>query len=146
MSSSLFIGAIFREKVLRKISLNQMKDYDGFILRLQERKDVETWISPLFNAGFFKWRWKVNLVLRWPGERQELLGIFSLDGPWSDTAPVDQESQRDYKHSLTCMQQVVWIWVERIRAQILLEGHKFICVCIHKRERERVTNLVAVVM
>jgi len=30
------------EKVPCKISLNQIKDYSGFSLRLQERKDVET--------------------------------------------------------------------------------------------------------
>ena len=105
---SLHVPVVWWEKVPCKISLNQMKDYNGFILQLQEREDVETWISPLFNAGFLRWRWKVNLVFRWPGERQNFLGIFSLNGRWSNTAPVDQESQRDYKQRLTCMQQVVW--------------------------------------
>jgi len=38
------------------------------------------------------WRWKVNLIFRWPGERQDLLGIFSLDGRRSNTASVQQES------------------------------------------------------
>ena len=83
-----------------KITMDSHSDY--------KRGKVETWISPLFNAEFFRWRWKVNLVFCWPGERQDFLGIFSLDGRWSDTASVDQESQRDCKRSLTCTQQVVW--------------------------------------
>ena len=64
----------------------KLKDYNGPIVRLQGREDVESWILPLFNAGFFKWRWRVNLILRWPGERRDLQGIFSLDGRRSNTA------------------------------------------------------------
>jgi len=36
------------------------------------------------------WRWKVNLIFRWPGELQDLLEIFSLDSRQSNTGSSNQ--------------------------------------------------------
>ena len=38
----------------------------------------------------------MNLIFRLLGERQDFLGIFSLDGGQSNTASVQQKSQRDF--------------------------------------------------
>ena len=40
------------------------ENYNGSIILLQERGDIQAQISHLFNVGFLMWRWKVNLVFR----------------------------------------------------------------------------------
>ena len=40
------------------------ENYNGSIILLQERGDIQAQISPLFNAGFLMWQWKVNLIFR----------------------------------------------------------------------------------
>jgi len=32
------------------------ENYNGSIIRLQEREDIQAQISPLFSAGFLMWR------------------------------------------------------------------------------------------
>jgi len=85
--SGVAISCWTRKRRRCKISLNQMKNYNRLIFRLQGREDVEAWIPPLFSAGFFVWRWRVNLVLRWPDDRLDRQGIFSLAGRRSNSAP-----------------------------------------------------------
>ena len=88
--SGLFGGGKIEDRDVNSL-FDSKESYNGSIILLQEREDIHAWISPLFTAGFLMWRWKVNLVFRWPGERQDLLGILSLDGRRSNTAPVNQD-------------------------------------------------------
>ena len=41
------------------------------------------------------WRWKVILIFRCPGERHDLLGIFSLDGGRSNTASAPPKNLKE---------------------------------------------------
>ena len=86
------------EKSQLQISFNWIEDYNGYNPITKERESFD-WSSSLFKAGFFTWRWKMNLVFRWPAERQVSLvdPLFGFTGGVAQLLLV-MESQRDLKN------------------------------------------------
>ena len=79
-------------------SFNWIEDYNGYNPITKERESLD-WFSSLFKAGFFTWRWRVSLVLRWSAEHQ----VSLVDSLFGSTGGVAQllsvmESQRDLKN------------------------------------------------
>ena len=54
-------------------SFNWIEDYNGYNSITKEKKSFD-WFSSLFKTGFFKWQWRVSLVLHWPARCQTFLG------------------------------------------------------------------------